>query len=563
MSSSNENSELILLGQRTPEQKTLRRLQMLPERLRARAILLLSEANRRRQTKEFAENLLSYVHAAWPILEPMQPFIAGRHTEAICEYLMAVQAGQIRRLIINIPPRSGKSMITSVLWPTWCWTLDGGTSKWLHWSYAVDLSQRDSINRKTVISSPWYREHWGHEVQLAQTPVRQDRFHLTGRGFSLIVSEKGGTGEGGDYVVVDDPHSVSQALSDADRSRGVRFVRQTLFSRLNHRETGRMVIIMQRLHEEDVTGVLLESGGWEHLCLESIAEKRRTITLPMSGRAFVREEGDVLDPVRMPLPALARLKQDIGAFAFAGQYQQQPAPAEGGLFPRKCWNYYDALPSFDRKLISVDASFKDFATSDFVSIQAWGFLGPRCFLLDKITDHLGFDSTLEAIKGMAGKWSIRDLLIEDKANGSAILESLRKQLRFTVIAVNPHGGKVARAYAISPEHAAGNILLPRAEWAQELVEQAAKFPNAAHDDDVDAMTQAINWARQHSYALGLVDFLKQEEGEQRGAKGRGQAPEQVVPCCPKCEGCAVVRLGANHRCSNCGYQWSSQPPLSG
>lgn len=513
-------------------------------------MLLLAEANRRRESRALSGDLLSYVSSAWSILEPMQAFVAGRHTEAICEYLMAVERGQIRRLIINIPPRAGKSIITSVLWPTWCWTRDSGTTKWLHWSYAMDLSQRDSIQRKTVVSSPWYQRNWGDHVQLADNPVRQDRFHLTGRGFSLIVSEKGGTGEGGDYVVVDDPHSVSQAMSDAERARGVRFVRQTLFSRLNNRETGRMVIIMQRLHEEDVTGSLLEAGGWDHLCLESIAEKKTIIDLPISGKRILREEGDVLDPVRMPRQALDRLKQDIGAFAFAGQYQQQPAPSEGGLFPRKNWNYYESLPSFDRKLISVDASFKDFATSDYVSIQAWGFLGPRSYLLDKLTDHLGFEATLEAIKGMAHRWKIRDLLIEDKANGSAILESLKKQLRFTVIAVNPHGGKVARAYAISPEHAAGNILLPRAEWAQELVEQAAKFPNAAHDDDVDAMTQAINWARQHSYNLGLVDYLREQKQTPEPAKA---TTDPTI--CPTCQTKTVVKLGEEHRCNNCGKQW--------
>jgi predicted phage terminase large subunit-like protein len=487
---------------------------------------------------------------------------------AMCEYLMAVQRGQIRRLIINIPPRHGKSIVTSVLWPTWCWTLDQGTTKWIHWSYKVDFSERDSIARKNMVSSPWYTDTWGDKVKLAKDPVRQDRFHLENKGFSLIVSAMGGTGEGADYIVVDDPHSVEQALSDAERARGVRFVRQTLFSRFNNRETGRMVIIMQRLHEEDVTGVLLEAGGWEHLCLQSIAEKRQVISLPISGKVIDRPEGDLLDPIRFPKDQLEVMKtKELGAFAFAGQYQQQPAPAEGGLFPRKNWAYYDSIPSFDRKMISVDASFKDFATSDYVSIQAWGSLGPRNFLLDKITDHLGFDSSLEAIKGMAAKWNIRDLLIEDKANGSAIIESLRKQLRFTVIAVDPQGGKVARAYAISPEHAAGNILLPRDEWAQELVEQAAKFPNAAHDDDVDAMTQYINWVRQHGYALGLIDFLKSETQKAQedmlnkiGSTGNLAKPatgENTVKC-EKCESLAVVKLGTGFRCNACAHQWGAQ-----
>jgi predicted phage terminase large subunit-like protein len=259
---------------------------------------------------------------------------------------------------------------------------------------------------------------------------------------------------------------------------------------------------MQRLHEADLTGLLLRAHG-SALCLPAVAEKDEDIALP-SGRTIHRAIGSLLDPVRLGVPVLAQLKIDIGTYAFNGQYQQRPAPAEGGIFRKDWWQSYDAPPSFDIMCLSLDATFKDNVDSDYVCIQVWGFIGPRAYLVDRIHDRLSYVATRDAFERMILKYpEAHARLVEDKANGSAIISEL--SLKYTgIIAINPEGGKVSRAHAVSPDVEAHNVYLPKTAWAQDVIDEAAAFPNAANDDDVDAMTQALNWRRQHRLGLGLI-----------------------------------------------------------
>ncbi len=461
--------------------------------------LLVSE----RHARELERNFEAFTRAAWPVLEPATPFVNGRHVEAVAEYLTAVSVGQIKRLIINMPPRLTKSTLASIMWPCWSWANDDAASRWMFASYSSSLSVKHSVDRRTLLTSDWYQSLWPG-VQLAADQNEKAQFSSTNRGHMLAMSVGGTTtGKGGGFLVVDDPHSVEQALSDLERSSGVRYVRQTLMTRLDDLRSGRIVVIQQRLHELDCAGELLRDGGWEHLCLQAIQEKRQIITLPLSGREIVREEGDLLEPQRLGQKTLDDLKTSMGSFAFAGQMQQKPAPAEGGLFKRHWWQRYTVPPSTISMVIqSWDCTFKDNIDSDYVVGQAWGFDGQMAYLLDQVRARMSYTATKQAMRNMTAKWpQTMAVLIEDKANGSAVIDELRRELP-GVIAIEPEGGKLARAWACTPAVEGGQVFVPadgQAPWVEDFLLEFSTFPNAAHDDSVDACTQALNWRRTSGY----------------------------------------------------------------
>jgi predicted phage terminase large subunit-like protein len=321
-------------------------------------------------------------------------------------------------------------------------------------------------------------------------------------------------------VVVDDPHSVDQAESDTERQAAVEWWNGSMATRLNNLSTGHKVVIMQRLHESDLTGDLLGKGGYEVLCLPAEFEPERRCVTSIGWSDPRKEAGELLWPEKVSRAALESLQVTLGSYRYAAQYQQRPAPAEGGLFKRAWWRYWcpahlalppvqvrmangemqkvpvAALPpQFDQVLQSWDLAFKDLATSDYVVGQVWAAKGADRFLLDQQRDRLDMPNTLGAIRALSDKWpQAVAKLVEDRANGPAVIASLQHDL-CGLIAVNPEGGKFARASAVSPQIEAGNVYLPHPDlvpWVEGLIEECAGFPFAAHDDQVDALTQALN-----------------------------------------------------------------------
>jgi predicted phage terminase large subunit-like protein len=446
----------------------------------------------------YSESFAEYVRAAWQLLEPTAPLVTGFYFDAICEHLEAVTRGQIKRLIITIMPRIGKSSLVSVLWPTWEWARDNATSRWIFASYAEHLSVRDSVRRRNVLQSEWYRQLWGERVQLAADVNLKHEYASTNAGAMFSTWVGGGAGRGGKRLVLDDPHSPKKALSDAERETAIEYIRNVLISRLDNPLTDSIVMIMQRLHDNDAAGEFLADGGWTHLNLEATASERTTITMPITGKVVTREAGDILEPSRFPVSVLEQIKREMGTLAYSAQYQQQPAPRTGVIFNPNWWQYYDHdnPPQCDMYVISVDCAFKALKTSDYVAIHVYGMLGPRTYLLDRITEHLGFGATKQAIRGMLGRWwRVSHVLIEDAANGPAVIEELAREFP-GIIPVRPLGGKVARAQASTADVEAGNCYLPEdAQWTLPLVLAFSKFPLDKHDDDVDAFTQVVNWKR--------------------------------------------------------------------
>jgi predicted phage terminase large subunit-like protein len=460
-------------------------------------------------------DLYEFAKGSWSVLEPASDFIDNWHIGEICKHLQAVTEGKIRRLIINIPPRFMKSLLVSVIWPAWEWA-SCPSRRWLSSSYAQNLAERDAVKMRTLIDSPWYQQRYGHVFNFKADQNAKSRFENDKTGFRVSTSPGGmGTGEGGDRLTADDPHNVKQAESDTTRETTLTWWDETMSSRYNNPKTGTAVIVMQRVHESDLTGHLLAKGGWEHLCIPMEYDGvRRSTSLGEYDPRTV--EGELLWPDRFGVDEVEALKKALGSYATACQLQQRPSPRGGGIFQRKDFRYYKILPTLDEIIISADCTFKDLKTSDNVAIQAWGTSGPNKYLLHRIKEKLGFSATCTAIESMIAKFPKHiAILIEDKANGSAVIEVLSQKFP-RIIAVNPEGGKVARAYAMQPEHEAGNIYIPDPSiepTIEDYIHEHCGFPNAAYDDEVDATTQCINWLRTRCKTNGFIEFMARQVAE--------------------------------------------------
>jgi len=465
-----------------------------------------------------ARSLREFVRQAWHVVEPETPFIANWHVDAICDHLEAVTRGQIRNLLINVPPRHMKSLLVSVFWPAWEWILHP-ERRWLCSSYGAHLSVRDSVKCRRLIESPWYRARWGHVFSLTGDQNAKMRFDNNRSGYRLSTSVGGSvTGEGGDRIVCDDPHKVDEVESDAMREAAINWWDVAMSTRVNDPKTSAMIIVMQRCHQRDLSGHLLEKGNWEHLCLPAEYEGPGRVTV--IGFSDPRTEpGELLWPERYGPKEIAETKINLGSYAAAGQLQQRPSPAGGGIFKRHWFRYFQprgmnlppvivrlpdgttvSIPAIevprqmDEQLQSWDCSFKDLATSDYVVGQVWGRLGAWFFLGDQVRGRMDCPATVKAVRAMKAKWQgTMAILVEDKANGSAVIQMLSHEIP-GILPVNPGGGKVSRAQAISPLVEAGNIYLPHpdyAPWVNDFIEECVAFPNGAHDDQVDAMTQVL------------------------------------------------------------------------
>lgn len=497
---------------------------------------------------ELERSLSAYTRQAWPIIDPAD-YMHNWHIDCISEYLQAVTSGQIRRLLVNIPPRYMKSILGSVTWPTWSWARRP-ESKWLFTSYAQSLSSKHSVDRRLILQSDWYRRKWGDRFYLLGDQNVKTEYQNSKNGV-MIATSIGGTitGKGGDYIVVDDPHNPEEIDSDTIRTGVIEYFRRTLPSRLNNKKTGAIVVIMQRLHEQDLSGHIIEAGGYEHLRLPAEADRRVIVHFPQSGRSFIRESGALLWPEREGPEEIDAVKRALGSYNYAAQYGQEPSAAAGGTFKRWWWRYWhrpgEPLPpvevkmpdgslrhihpvplpaKFEEQLQSWDCAFKDEADSDYVVGQAWGRLQADKYLLDQFREQADIIATMDAIVRMTAKFpKATTKLVEDKANGTAVVQMLRRRIG-GMIPVEPEGGKIARANAVAPEVEAGNVYLPHphiAPWVPRFVDVFASFPKVANDDEVDAFSQAVK-RMMYRFIPKPVDALPGDyytPGELEDAKG--------------------------------------------
>jgi predicted phage terminase large subunit-like protein len=345
------------------------------------------------------------------------------------------------------------------------------------------------------------------------------------------------TGMGGDILIFDDPLNPEQAISQLEReSVNLRFD-TTFRSRINNPSTGVKIIIMQRLHELDLTGHVLarESHRWKHVSLPAVAEKDEGPWLLSDGRHLApRKAGDLLWAARLPQSFLDSQRVGMGSWAYNGQYQQTPAPLDGGIVKRQWVRFYRQLPEkFDFMVQSWDCTFSGGQDNDFVAGQVWARSGGKYFMLPyRIYERLDFGPTMAAIKSCHAKFpQAHAVLIEDKANGPAIISELQKEIA-GVVAVNPEGGKLARAQATAPLWEAGSIELPDPQvfgitWMEDYLHNMCAFPKAAHDDDVDATSQALIYMRSR-LGSGIVDFYRQQATGQSSQSSPEATLERTV-----------------------------------
>lgn len=475
--------------------------------------------------------LADFIQVAWPIVEPAAQLVWNWHIDALCDHLQAVTEGEIRNLLVNIPPGSMKSLVVSVFWPAWVW-IRKPSWRVNCWTYADDLSVRDSIKCRSVVRSDWYQRTFVRGAwKLSDDQDRKDYFQNTRFGFRTALTVGGAsTGFRGDAILIDDPLNAKDADSKAKRQAVLTAYDQGIGNRLNDLATGTRVVIMQRLHAEDLSGHLLRQGGWEHLCLPSEFEpKRRCVTHVRRAGERVkffedprRGAGDLLFEERFPREVLGEEKRRMGSQGYAGQHQQAPAPPEGIIFKRAWFRRWHRagefvpvgvesrlLPErFDEMLISVDASFKDTDGSDNVAMGVWGRVGIDKFLVTQVCRRMDFPETLKTLVDLMNAYPrARPKLIEDKANGPAVISVLKKEVS-GIVAVNPEGGKESRAHAVSPQVEAGEVYVPlHADWVNDYLEEMATFPKALHDDQVDQTTQALLRFAGRRSSLGTLEAL--------------------------------------------------------
>jgi predicted phage terminase large subunit-like protein len=441
-------------------------------------------------------SLREFVLKAWKVIEPATPLQLNWHHELILEHLEAAFNRQVTRLVINIPPRELKSILSSVLWPDWCWTRAPWT-RWVFTSYSLSLSTEFSVKRRRILRDEWYQRHWGRSVKLADDQDLKTEFENLQTG-KMTATSTGGTltGKGGDFIVMDDPQNPQMAESEAERKQTNDFYSNTLLSRLNDKRLGVIVLIQQRLHADDTTSLVLKEGGWEHVCIQAMASQRKAYSFPVSNRVIELAEGDLIQSSRSGLAEFNQMRKAMGSRTHDAQYQQQPTAEQGNIFKRHWWRFYkDAPTKFDFVIQSWDLTFKDTTDSAYVSGQVWGVLGSNKYLLDEVHAKLDYPGTKRAMLSLRDKWpSTNVTLIEDKANGPAIIADLKGTVP-GLIAVTPNGDKVVRAVAVTSTVEAGDCWLPSPEsapWVTEFVSEVAAFPEAKLKDRVDAMSQALS-----------------------------------------------------------------------
>jgi len=443
-------------------------------------------------------SLLEFCRQAWHVLEPGVRFIDGWHLAAVCEHLQAVSEGRITRLCINMPPRHMKSLAVSVFWPAWTWTVQP-RRRFIYASYARQLSVRDSLKCRRLIASPWYQQRWGARFALCSDQNAKHRFENSETGFRLATSVGGqATGEGGDFVVADDPHNAPEVHNEKRRRAVLLWWDQAMSTRCNDPRTGAMVIVMQRLHEQDLSGHVLQQGGYVHLSLPAMYEGRRVFsTAPPELGLQIRDprdtEGQPLWPERFDAEAVARIARALGSWAAAGQLQQRPAPAAGGIFKTSWWMRFQRPPASGRTIQSWDTAFKTGETSAWSVGQTWREGEDGYYLLDQVRKRLEYPELRRALVAFHDTWKPDAVLVEDKASGQSLVQELRRSTRLPLVPVRVvDGDKVMRAHAVSPLIEAGKVFLPQqAPWLEDFLDEVSRFPNSSYADQTDAMTQAL------------------------------------------------------------------------
>lgn len=482
-------------------------------------------------------------------MEPGADYIHSWHIDAISEHLEAVTDGGINRLLINVPPGAMKSLLASVMWPCWEWGPKNLTSyRYLTSSFAETAVSRDVRKMRMLVESPWYQHLWPH-VELTRHGEYSLENTLTGTRdgvpFGSLTSRRG------DRLILDDPHSVEKAESQNDREKAVRRFREGAINRLNDQKRSAILVIMQRLNEGDISGEILDTG-MEYVCviLPMEYEASRHCSTEIGFDDPRTKDGELLAPQRFPQDVVDSLKRDMGTYAYAGQYQQRPAPRGGGIFPYNSWEYWERelaakygrsenqFPDMDFILTCADTAFTEKQENDFTACVVLGVWTDYNGLQNIMLMHfwqkrLKFAAAVEEICKTCRKFKTDRLVIENKASGISVYQEivrLTREEEFAVQLIDPKNeDKKSRAETVSQffgeekedgtrrqglVYAPGKLqdngaVWPR-DWADELMAQASNFPKGKHDDGVDAMVHGLRFLRNRGLIRKRTEILFEE-----------------------------------------------------
>ncbi len=472
-------------------------------------------------------SLSRFVREGWASIEPETPLEWSWHHEALCLHVQAVLddwreareaqrtrqpfTQRIKNLLANVPPGSLKSRIVMVFAPAWMW-LDSPDWSVICLSGNPDVVTRDSMACRSVIGSDWYQQWFRPQWKLSADQDAKQLFTNTAGGFRAAKGSQAKiTGIRAHAIFNDDPNDMAQVWSEAHRTQVNRSWRAAS-NRVKDQRIAVRVGIMQRGHALDWSGYILAQGGWEHLCIPTEFDPKRARTTAIGWSDPRKVKGEVIHPERYTPEVLAEDRRVLGSAGYEAQHNQFPSPDGGGLFQRTWWRFWRhdgllvnavrpegcyagaarLLPAkFDGVTISLDAAFKAHDGTDYVVFTAWGKLGADRFLVDYRRGRWTFGQTKAVMRELAAIYPNARKLVEDKANGPAIIDDLQREIT-GLVAVNPEGGKESRAAASSPQVESGNVYLPDgAPFLEDWVGEFDAFPTGAHDDIVDSTTQAL------------------------------------------------------------------------
>jgi predicted phage terminase large subunit-like protein len=513
--------------------------------------------------------LYTFLKRAWVYIDPA-PWKDGWALEAICEHLQAVIDGQIRRLIINVPPRHGKSDTTAVALPAWVWAQPKSTHTsgpgvpLLYSSYADKLSLRDSVKCRRLIESPWYQARWGSRFKLASDQNTKNRFSNDKGGERLITSIGAGvTGEGGNIIISDDPNSAGDVASEAALAAVIEWWTTAMPTRANDLSRSAWIIIQQRLHEGDLTGHILEhegDDGWVHLCLPGRYEPERSFHTVTGWKDPRTERGELLWPERFSEEDLKRLERRMGPYVFAGQIQQRPEPKDGGIIKSEWWKLWEptTYPPMDFILACLDTAYTEDTMNDPSGMMIWGvFSGdvrahttriigpdgemmipsstysefaPRVMCMYAWKAHLELAALVDRVAKTCLQFKVDLLKIEGKASGHSVAQEIRRlyaREKFGVQLFDPKAqDKTARLYSVQHLFSEGYVYGPDRPWMTEVIVEVGQFPKGKHDEHVDNTSMGLRTLRD----MGLLVRQSEREAdlkEDRRYRGREQPLYEV------------------------------------
>jgi predicted phage terminase large subunit-like protein len=471
------------------------------------------------------EDLACYAVALSP------QFQLARHHELIVSRLEAIERGEISRLMISMPPRHGKSLLTSTIFPAWYLGRHPERSV-IFATYGQELSDDFGRQVRNLIADPAHRTIFPN-CRLSGDSAAAHRFNINPGGAYFAVGRGGPiTGRGAHLLIIDDPlKDYQEASSETTRKALHDWFTSVAYTRLA--PGGAIVLVQTRWHEDDLAGRLLrfnEHERWEELSLPAVAERAEEF----------RREGEALWPDRFPLSELVRIRGAIGTRAWAALYQQRPSAAEGVIFKRDWWRFY-ASPltvSWNRIVQSWDTAFKTGTENDFSVCTTWGVAENGYYLLHLWRERVEFPELKRVVASLAEQWKPNAILVEDKASGQSLIQELKTSTALPIITVKVDSDKQTRAQAVTPLMEAGRIFIPEsASWVSHFIEEMAGFPNGIYDDIVDATTQALNYLRVQPYLcsieLGYSDFgprpgvLDKEALWEKAALGYPMSPAEI------------------------------------